>query len=58
MLLDKNGKKDKNDKIELDKTDFWVLVKAAYRAILPFVLIIVLCYFLFTLFLTKVILKS
>lgn len=58
MLLDNNGKKDRNEKIDLDKGDFWVLVKAAYRAILPFVLVIVLCYFLFTLFLTKIILKA
>ncbi len=58
MLLNNNGKKDKNEDIKFDKCDFWVLVKAAYRAILPFVLVIVLCYFLFTLFLTKIILKS
>lgn len=62
MLLGKNGKNKQdenlNEKIDLEKNDFWPLVKAAYRVILPFVLVIVLLYFLFTLFLTKVILKS
>ncbi|WP_044035569.1 hypothetical protein [Candidatus Arthromitus sp. SFB-rat-Yit] len=58
MLFNKNKKKDDiNKKIDIDKQDFWLLVKGAYKAILPFVFIIVLIYFLFTLFLTKVILK-
>lgn len=58
MLFNKNKKKDDiNKKVDIDKQDFWLLVKGAYKAILPFVFIIVLIYFLFTLFLTKVILK-
>lgn len=52
-----NEKDDINKKIEIDKQDFWLLVKGAYKAILPFVFIVILVYFLFTLFLTKVILK-
>ena len=62
MLINRNNKKvdvkdEINKKIEIDKQDFWLLVKSAYKAILPFVFIIILVYFLFTLFLTKVILK-
>lgn len=49
--------KNKNETFDLDKQNFWILVKAAYRAILPFVFLIILVYFLFTLFLTKVVLK-
>lgn len=49
--------KNKNESFDLDKQNFWILVKAAYRAILPFVFLIILVYFLFTLFLTKVVLK-
>ena len=48
----------KNSKeINIDKKEFWLLVKAAYKAILPFVLVIVVVYFLFTLILTKIIIK-
>lgn len=59
MSLNKKDIKDKNkdEKFDIDKQDFWILVKAAYKAILPFVLLIILIYFLFTLFLTKVVLK-
>lgn len=46
MLFNKNKKKDDiNKKIDIDKQDFWLLVKGAYKAILPFVFIIVLIYF-------------
>ncbi len=62
MFLGKNGKNESNEnldeKIDLEKSDFWILVKVAYKTILPFVLVVVLLYFLFTLFFTKVILKS
>lgn len=51
----KDSKKD--EKYDVDKQDFWLLVKAAYKAIVPFVLVIVSIYFLFTLFLTKFVLK-
>lgn len=59
MSLNKKDIKDKNkdEKFNIDKQDFWILVKAAYKAILPFVFLIILIYFLFTLFLTKVVLK-
>lgn len=59
MSLNKKDIKDKNkdEKFNIDKQDFWTLVKAAYKVILPFVFLIILIYFLFTLFLTKVILK-
>lgn len=60
--FNKNSKKNKeeqdvNKNMEIDKQDFWLLVKGAYKAILPFVFVVILVYFLFTLFLTKVILK-
>lgn len=54
----KNRKNSERDNIEkIDKKEFWLLVKAAYKAILPFVLIIILIYFIFTLVLTKIIIK-
>lgn len=61
MSLNKKAKEKEvekpDSKVDLDKQDFWMLVKAAYKAILPFVLAVVVVYFLFTLFLTGVVLK-
>ncbi|HJC99495.1 MAG TPA: polysaccharide biosynthesis protein [Candidatus Dwaynia gallinarum] len=59
MSSDKNVKKKENDheKFDIDKQDFWLLVKSAYKVILPFVFLIIVIYFLFTLFLTEVVLK-
>ena len=59
MSSDKNVKKKENDheKFDIDKLDFWLLVKSAYKVILPFVFLIIVIYFLFTLFLTEVVLK-
>lgn len=61
MSLKKKAKEKDVEKIDgkfdLDKQDFWLLVKAAYKAILPFVFVIIAIYFLFTLFLTGVVLK-
>lgn len=59
MSSDKNIKKKENDheKFDIDKQDFWLLVKSAYKVILPFVFLIIVIYFLFTLFLTEVVLK-
>lgn len=59
MSSDKNVRKKENDheKFDIDKQDFWLLVKSAYKVILPFVFLIIVIYFLFTLFLTEVILK-
>lgn len=49
--------KEQQEKFDIDKQDFWLLVKSAYKVILPFVILIIFVYFLFTLFLTKIILK-
>ena len=61
MFLKKNPEekkfKEQQEKFDMDKQDFWLLVKSAYKVILPFAFLIVFIYFLFTLFLTKVILK-
>lgn len=61
MFLKKNPEdkkvKEQHEKFDMDKQDFWLLVKSAYKVILPFAFLIVFIYFLFTLFLTKVILK-
>ena len=59
MSSDKNVKKKENDheKFDIDKQDFWLLVKSAYKVILWFVFLIIVIYFLFTLFLTEVVLK-
>ncbi len=59
MSSDKNVRKKENDheKFDIDKQDFWLLVKSAYKVILPFVFLIIVIYFLFTLFLTEVVLK-
>ena len=59
MSSDKNVRKKDNDheKFDIDKQDFWLLVKSAYKVILPFVFLIIVIYFLFTLFLTEVVLK-
>lgn len=59
MSSDKNVRKKENDheKFDIDKQDFWLLVKSAYKVILPFVFLIIVIYFLFTLFLTGVVLK-
>lgn len=61
MFLKKNPEdkkfKEQYEKFDIDKQDFWLLVKSAYKVILPFAFLIVFIYFLFTLFLTKVILK-
>ena len=59
MSSDKNVKKKENDheKFDIDKQDFWLLVKSAYKVILQFVFLIIVIYFLFTLFLTEVVLK-
>ena len=58
-MRNKNVKKKENDheKFDIDKQDFWLLVKSAYKVILPFVFLIIVIYFLFTLFLTEVVLK-
>ncbi|OAT89626.1 polysaccharide biosynthesis protein [Candidatus Arthromitus sp. SFB-turkey] len=58
MSSDKNVRKKENDheKFDIDKQDFWLLVKSAYKVILPFVFLIIVIYFLFTLFLTEVVL--
>lgn len=61
MSLNKKDKEEEFEKnkikFDLDRQDFWLLVKSAYKAILPFVLVIVAIYFLFTLFLTGVVMK-
>ena len=59
MSSDKNVRKKENDheKFDIDKQDFWLLVKSAYKVILQFVFLIIVIYFLFTLFLTEVVLK-
>lgn len=59
MSSDKNARKKENDdeKFDIDKQDFWLLVKSAYKVILPFAFLIIVIYFLFTLFLTQVVLK-
>lgn len=59
MSSDKNVRKKGNDheKFNIDKQDFWLLVKSAYKVILPFAFLIIVIYFLFTLFLTEVVLK-
>ncbi len=48
---------DVNKNVDIDKQNFWLLVVGAYKAILPFVFVVILGYFLFTLILTRFILK-
>ncbi len=61
MSLNKKPKEKKFEKLDnefdLDKQDFWLLVKSAYKAVFPFVVITVGVYFLFVLFLTGVVLR-
>lgn len=57
MSLDKKDLEKQEEKFDVNKQDFWILVKAAYKAVLPLVFAVVIIYFLFTLFLTKFVLK-
>ena len=58
MAVNKNDEKEDNkkhdNKVEIDIKEFWILVRAAYKVVLPFVALVVFIYFLFTLFLDKI----
>lgn len=58
MFFKRNEKKEQEKpKVKIDKKEYWLLVKAAYKAILPLVLVIIVVYFIFTLVLTKFVIK-